>query len=103
MRKKVFNHFETVAGVPVSTKDLVIPANKTFIIEAVDFSGPGGQSFMKFEHVGGDTLSASRGDKFVCLPSGGLQVEGPATLRSTLDNIGGGNVEMGMAVYYEEL
>lgn len=105
MANKVFNHFTTVQNQP-ETKDLDVAAGMSIIIRSIDFIGSGQNSFAKLELDPEATplvISAARGDKYALLPREGFEVVGPAKIRSTLDKTGGGNVEMGIIFYYEEL
>ena len=101
MSLKVKNFFATSTG--TATDDLVIPSGKTLVIQAIDFSGAFSSSNHKVEVVGGSILAAANGDKFVGpLPTN--FIEGPATIRCTLQKIGGGPaILMGIVIYYEEL
>ena len=97
------------ASAAVDNLDLNIPANKTVIITAIDFTAPAQQQAGLKVLVGPTgspttVVAAAQGDKFITIPQADGQIVGPMTFRIQLDNSQNSlGAFLGCSVYYEEL
>lgn len=94
------------ANAAADTRDVVIPADKTYLIYAIDFTAPAQQKAgvkLIVDPAGSNTIvSCSQGDKYVQLPSG--QPVTDKTIRIELDNSNNSSgALLGATIYYEEI
>jgi len=110
MSLKSFTDYRTISAGASTDKDIPIPANKTFIIQAISFTvqadalnaikliwDPDGEN---------KTIEAAQQDKFVDLKRAGLVIEGDGTkkLRVNCDNTNNtSGAFFGISIYYEEI
>ena len=102
-------HIKLKAGnALVDNDDFSIPAGKTIVISALDFSAPTGANAGVKVYVGDPTPNAlialAQSDKYVLLPPGEGVIDGPMTIRCQLDNSNNPNgALLGVTIYYEDV
>ena len=102
-QKSIGRYYKQKAASDVAdTKDFNIPANKTVMLKAFDFSCPAGNKSTVIIKLDGNVIAAAQCCKFSSIPD--EEVEGPATLTIELNNSQGVNTALlGATVYYEVL
>lgn len=102
-------HIKVKAGsAAADNKDFTIPAGVTAVFKTIDYTAPANQpagcSIFRDPAGANQRVAAAQGDKCSQIPSPGITVDGPETIRLQLDNSQNSNAALlGITVFYEEL
>ena len=102
MAAQVRTYYKTKAANAVADdKTIPIPAGKTVVIKAIDYTCPTSQNAGVKILVGSNVISAAQSDKYVKLPPG-QAIDGPKNIIIRLDNSNNSNgAFLGATIYYE--